>query len=141
MPENTALSNAIIHYNEQYNVTICKSCGIGVNGYYLQRHLSERNHGYRFADLAHILEALKSKPQRLHVREFPIPPNGLPPIQYLKVFDGFECNVCGFLTRSLPVIHKKHMSEHRDVLGPISSLYHSVKIQVNTLSLLNCYQS
>ena len=122
--------DAIIRYDEQWQVSICRPCEIGVNGNTLKFHLTNKRHGYRKRGWGPILDALKDRPQPRSINDFPRPPNGIPPIPDLKIWDGFVCNVCGFIITSEQIMKYQHRKEHKEILKKQQIFYRPVKVQV-----------
>ena len=127
--------DAIIRYDETWQVSICRKCGIGVHGNALNRHLRGKRHGCHKHDWGPILNALKDRPQPMSTNDFPRPPNGIAPILDIKVWDGFVCDLCGYIITSRDVMHWKHRKEHDDVIGRKDIFYHLAKVQVCHSSL------
>jgi len=132
--------NAVIRYDETWQVSICTKCKIGVHGDTMKRHLTGKHHCYCKPDWSPILDALNGKPQPRSKDEFPRPRNGIAPIPDLKVWDGFACNLCSYLITSRDAMHSKHWKTHKDVVCRTEIFYRPVKVQVpNYLFGFTCY--
>jgi Orsellinic acid/F9775 biosynthesis cluster protein D len=125
---------AVIRYDETWQVAVCKSCGIGVHGNTLQRHLMESKHRFRKTDWGPILNALRGCPQPMSKEGFPRPPHGIPPIPDLKIWDGFTCNLCQYIITSKQVMHRHLSKVHKIIAGDRNRApYDSVKVQVHSI--------
>ena len=125
-------SNSVIRYDETWQVSICTKCKIGVNGDFLKKHLAEsKHHCYRKIQWGPILKALKDKPQPRSKDDFPRPPNGIAPIEDLHVWDGFVCDICGYIITSKSAMHSKHWKVYKDLVLRKEIFYHPVKVQVS----------
>ena len=126
--------DAVIRYDETWQVSVCTKCKIGVHSGTLRRHLMGKHHHYRKPDWGPILDALKDLPQPESTDSFPHPPNGIAPIPDLKIWDGFVCNLCGYIITSREVMHSKHWKVHNNVVHRTEMFYRPVKVQVITHS-------
>jgi Orsellinic acid/F9775 biosynthesis cluster protein D len=128
----SSLYTSFIQYNHQHQVAICSDCQTGYTKKNLKRHLFERPHFLKKDQWKPILDTLKDKPLLESNAHFPRPSNGSQPVPYLKIRDGFECNICGWVITSQRTMRAKHAKLHREDLRWGQCFYHPVKVQVST---------
>ena len=118
LPERT-----LFLHNREWNVAICTLCQHAVAGKTLQRHAQD--HKIRYIEYKPCIDALQTKSLPYTLDEFPNPANGIPAITGLKVYDGFECTMCTYLT-----ISKLLMDKHRTQHTGINDYCRPAKLQV-----------
>jgi hypothetical protein len=128
----SSLCTSFIQYNYQHQVAICSDCQTGHTKKNLKRHLSGPPHSLKKHQWKPILNALKDKPLLQSYAHFPRPANGSQSVPYLKIDDGFECNICGFVITSRQVMETGHGKCHKEDLNwDRKTFYHPVKVQVS----------
>src|SRR5271169_6389122 len=131
----SSLVNSFIQYNDQHQMAICSHscCQIAISKNTLKWHLSKRPHHLKQHQWKPMLDALKDKPLPAFNADFPRPSNGGQPVPYLKVMDGFECNICGWVRVSQKTMRFTHGKIHKD--DPEwegGCFFHPVKVQVSS---------
>ena len=105
----------LVRYIQRHEMIVCLKCNHGVAFNNLSTHL----HTHKIPHHVYnpIINALRHLPHRETIQDFPHPFNEEPPIQGLKIIDGFQCVICEFLTASRGMIttHKcRHIDIERD---------------------------
>ena len=113
---------ALVRYDEQWKVLICRQHQVAVPLKSLPGHLRSE-HNIHHLESKSLLEALSAVPCCQTKQEFPQPLNGSPPILDLEVIDGFQCPHCsdgdaGALSRSDKVVRKHVLQRHMDIPPP-----------------------
>jgi hypothetical protein len=117
-------AQTIYRYNSEWNIAICTRRQHAVAAKTLLRHTNE-NHHISHCDYKPVLDALQTKSLPYSSANFPHPPNGIPAIPSLKVYDGFDCSLCDYLTTSKISI-RNHATKHSGV----TDYSRPVKLQV-----------
>jgi hypothetical protein len=128
---SSPLYTPFIEYNHQHRVAICSPCGTGHTKKNLKRHLCGRPHSLKKYQWRPILDALKDKPLLESHAHFPRPSNGSRPVPHLKIGDGYQCDICGFVVTSQQVMKGRHAKYHRNTLKWGQCFYRPVKVQVS----------
>jgi hypothetical protein len=100
----------LFRHDTEWNVAICTLCQHAVAGKTLRRHAKD-THQIPYRESKSCIEALHTKSILHTLEEFPNPANGIPAITGLKVYDGFKCSMCTYLTTS-EILMEKHAQKH-----------------------------
>jgi hypothetical protein len=123
-------TDPIIQYNDQYQTPICSKCQTGLAEKWFRRHLSD-HHRFKKETWGPIIQAFEHKSIPKTYKDFSRPPNGSQPVPYLKIHDGYECNLCGHVQLSEQKMKEVHGKIHRKDPNWTKCFYHPVKAQAS----------
>ena len=96
---SSSLFTPLIQYNDQYQIAVCTDpdCHIGLGRKNLKRHLTGKLHLFKKDQWGPILDSLNDKSLPEYNADFPHPSNGHPPVPHLRIMNGYECDICGWV--------------------------------------------
>ena len=98
---------SLFRYEERWQVLICIDCGHGVISTSLIKHL-RGIHQMKKKEYSPFTQAISSLPIIDKADDFPRPLNDSPPIDGIRIHQGYKCNHCD----DMLTVNKPHMGTH-----------------------------
>lgn len=115
-------------YHPVFKTMHCVECELAVYPEYILTHPG--THGTPVSDLektqARLGQYPLNPPQDLRAL---LPKSGGPPVEGLKIIDGFKCSLCDHSAPSSRTIDNQYLKDHKGLNTPVNDRHQSTKIQ------------